>query len=196
MKILVACESSHVVSSQFRNLGHEAYSCDLNPPESSIYLPYHLQTNALTLLNDSYRWDLLIAHPPCQYLANSGALHRINNPYRLQKSLEALDFAEQLWLSPIPKIAIENPRSLLSRRIGPASTTYHPWYFGEPYAKFTCLWLKNLSPPRQTHFKPPPTFLNRSSLGQDNTPINSERPTNRSRTLPKVAEAFALAWGA
>lgn len=192
MKILVACESSHVLTLTFRLLGHEAFSVDLK--DSEIPTPFHIKDDALKIAY-SYPWDLMVAHPPCQFLANSGALHR-HNPHRLLPTLSALDFAERLWLAPIHKIALENPRSLLATRIGPCHTTYHPWYFGEPYAKFTCLWLKNLNPPRQTHFKRPESFVNRTRHGHDNTPINSERPTNRARTLPKVAEALALAFTA
>lgn len=106
MKVLVACEFSGVVREAFGALGHEAWSCDLLPSE----LPHgnrHLQCDVLAVLHEG--WDLLIAHPPCTYLCNSGVQHLQDNPERWELMREAALFFKALLDAPVERIAVENP---------------------------------------------------------------------------------------
>lgn len=137
MKILVACEYSGRVREAFRKLGHDVWSCDLLPSDDNS--PYHIQGDVLDILNDGY--DLMIAHPPCTHLAVSGARWFKD---KQQEQLEALEFVRQLLNAPIPKIALENPISVISTKIRKPDQIIQPWQFGHGETKATCLWLKNL----------------------------------------------------
>ena len=139
MKVIVACEYSGRVRQAFRNLGHEAYSCDLLP--SLDKSPYHYQDNIFNLLDGSNYFDLLIAHPPCTHLAVSGARWFKD---KLVEQEQALQFVKDLMNVNIQKICIENPVSIISSKIRKPDQIIQPWMFGDPYTKTTCLWLKNL----------------------------------------------------
>ena len=136
MKVLVACEFSGITRNAFTALGHEAVSCDFLPSD----LPgNHYQGNVLDIINDG--WDLMIAHPPCTHLAVSGA-RWFKEKEEVQ--LEAIEFAKKLYMAPIHKIAIENPKSILSSVFGKPTQIVQPWQFGHIEVKGICLWLKNL----------------------------------------------------
>lgn len=136
MRVLVACEFSGIVRDAFIAAGHDAISCDLLPSERPG--PHH-QGDVRDLLGDGF--DLMIAHPPCTHLAVSGA--RWFAEKRAEQA-EALEFVRLLLDAPIPRIALENPVSIISSRIRKPSQVIQPWMFGHPETKATCLWLKGL----------------------------------------------------
>ncbi len=149
LNVLVACEESQAVTKQFRALGHNAYSCDLL--DSSGGNPeWHIKGDALQIAYDSsYDWDLMIAHPPCTYLAVSGARWLYNkdgsrNEERWVKQAEGLAFVRKLMEAPIEYIAIENPVSVISTQIRKPDQIIQPYQFGDEASKKTCLWTKNL----------------------------------------------------
>lgn len=137
MRVLIACEYSGVVRDAFTALGHDATSCDLLPTESP---GNHYQGDVFDIIDND--WDLMIAHPPCTHLAVSGARWFKE---KLTEQAEALDFVRNLLNAPIPKIALENPVSIISTRIRKPDQIIQPWQYGHGEIKATCLWLKNLS---------------------------------------------------
>jgi hypothetical protein len=149
MRVLVACEYSGVVRDAFIRAGHNAVSCDLLPTDSP---GPHIQGNVLNLLGD--RWDLMIAHPPCTYLANSGVkwLYKGGkgdngrDPERWAKMEAGAEFFRALQSAPIPRICTENPivHGYAKKIVGQQSQTVQPWQFGHGEVKATCLWLKGL----------------------------------------------------
>lgn len=181
MRILVACEFSGVVRDAFAARGHEAWSCDLLPSERP---GRHYQCDVMLAMYDG-GWDLMIAHPPCTYLAVSGA--RWFKDRRLEQG-SALEFVRALMDSPINRIAIENPISVISSRIRKPDQIIQPWMFGHPETKATCLWLKNL--PKLT---PTNIVAGRTPRVHHESP-GPERWKNRSRTLAGIAEAMAQQW--
>jgi site-specific DNA-cytosine methylase len=136
VRILVACEFSGIVRNAFLRAGHDAISCDLLPTEQP---GPHLQQDVRTV--DLRQFDLLIAHPPCTHLAVSGA--RWFREKR-QEQVEALEFVRWLLAAPVPRIALENPVSILSSRIRKPDQIIQPWQFGHGETKAICLWLKGL----------------------------------------------------
>lgn len=196
MRVLVACEFSGVVRRAFRALGHEAYSCDLRPAEDQSM--YHYVGDALPILH--YGWDLLIAHPPCTYLARCG-WHWVNKPDsppgvyplkggpRRRAATEAAQFFRAFLDAPIQRKAIENPRPIVHAGLPPASQTIQPWQFGHPETKATCLWLENLPP-----LKPTKIVEGREARIWK-MPPGRDREKERSRTYGGIAEAMAQQWG-
>jgi len=155
MKILVACEWSGTVRDAFRARGHDAWSCDIIPCEGDN--TYHFQQDVIEIIYDGC-WDMLIAHPPCTYLANSGVhwLHR--QPGRWDKMVTASVFFKTFLSSGIPKICVENPvmHGYAVSLIGePYTQTIQPYDFGENASKRTCLWLKSLPKLNSTKFIEP-----------------------------------------
>ncbi len=193
MKILVACEFSGRVRDAFIREGHEALSCDLEPSESPG--PHH-QGCVLNLINDG--WDLMIAFPPCTYLAQSGMhwTHAGKRPW--SKTQEALDFVRALMNAPIPRIAIENPIGLISSEIRRADQAIQPYHFGHLHSKKTCLWLKNLPNLKPTkHIKLPAgvRWANQTPAGNCSIGESSTRAKDKSRTYEGIAKAMAEQWG-
>lgn len=180
MKVLVACEFSGIVRDAFIQLGHNATSCDLLPSEKE---GSHYVGNVLDILQDN--WDLMIAHPPCTYLAVSGARHF---KYRQKEQQEALEFVLQLMNAPIPKICIENPVSVISTRIRKPDQIIQPWQFGHGFTKTTCLWLKNLPLLK-------PTLIAEGRVGHTHSINGPTRAKERSRTFNGIALAMAEQWG-
>lgn len=180
MKILVACEFSGVVRDAFNNLGHDALSCDLLPTESPG--PHYLG-NVLDILNEG--WDMMIAHPPCTHLAVSGSRWFRN---KQQEQKEALEFVRILLSAPIPKIALENPISVISSKIRKPDQIIQPWQFGHGETKATCLWLKGL----------PKLVATDIVVGRENRihkmPPSPDRWKERSRTYIGIANAMAEQW--
>jgi hypothetical protein len=183
LKVLVACEFSGRVRDAFIARGHDAWSCDIEPTE--VPGP-HYQCDVEEILD--FGWDLMIAHPPCTYLAASGARW-----WKGRETLqyEAAMFAFRLINSGIPKIAMENPRGALSRLLWPPEQEIHPWMFGDFVSKLTCLWLENLPPLIPAYTSRPAGVLN--SIHEESPGPN--RRKNRSRTFPNVARAMAEQWG-
>lgn len=178
-RVLIACEFSGRIRDAFIKQGHIAMSCDLEPTERP---GPHYQGDVFDIINDG--WDLMIAHPPCTYLAISAAA---TNLRRKKEQAEALEFAWALIQAPIPRIAVENPVSVLSRLRKPTQI-YNPYDFGEPQKKRTCLWLKNLP-------KLVPTKKVKPKYGTNHY-LNYTQKKDRSRTQFGVANAMAEQWGA
>lgn len=190
MKILVACEYSGRVREAFRKQGHDAWSCDLLPADDNSL--YHIQRDVLEVIGGG--WDMMIAHPPCTHLAVSGASHF----WRKEKEQkEALEFVRALLDAPIDHIALENPVSIISSEIRQPDQIIHPYQFGHPEQKSTCLWLKNL----------PLLYPTNNVYGEMMTlpqgqreriwwaSPGPERWKLRSETYSGIADAMASQWG-
>jgi len=253
MRVLVACEESQAITKAFRELGHEAYSCDLQPC-SGGHPEWHFQDDALKVaagwfdsnevtINDNFalrldvwsdeqeyeydghrirqigwEWDMMIAHPPCTFLSVSGARWMYHpddkdlpfeerrphpkHPNRRQYQREALDFVQALMDAPIPKIAIENPVSVISSQIRKPDQIIQPWQFGHEAQKTTCLWLKGLPHLEHTEIvskgemiiyksgaKMPRWYAEALALPP------AERQKVRSATFTGIAKAIATQWG-
>jgi hypothetical protein len=181
VRVLVACEFSGIVRDAFRERGHNAWSCDLLPSERD---GPHIMGDVLDVLG--WGWEMMIAHPPCTYLAVSGARWFAE---RQQEQAEALAFVQALMDAPIPYIAIENPISVISSRIRKPDQIIQPWMFGHGETKATCLWLKGL--PNLW-----PTDVVDGRAGRvHREPPGPERWKNRSRTLAGIAAGMAEQWG-
>jgi hypothetical protein len=163
LNVLIACEYSGIVRDEFLKLGHNAFSCDLLPCESTYNTDTfrHYQGSIFDILNceasseyshlNSIKWDLMVAHPPCTHLSVSG--QRWFPPFTKfgeagykdpNLKIESLNFVRKLLNSNIPHISLENPRSIISGNIRRSDQTIHPYLFGHPERKTICLWLKNL----------------------------------------------------
>lgn len=183
MRVLVACEFSGTVRDAFTAKGHDAWSCDLLPSERP---GQHIQGDVTALIQPRNTIDLLIAFPPCRFLAVSGARWFKGR----EKDQDAsLAFVERLLDAPIPHIALENPIGVISTRIRKPDQIVQPWMFGHGEVKATCLWLKGL--PR----------LVPTNIVEGRTPrVHHESPgpdrwKNRSRTVEGLARAMADQWG-
>lgn len=196
MKVLVACEESQRVCIEFRKLGHEAYSCDIEPC-SGGHPEWHLQQDVTELLK--IKWDLIIAHPPCTYLSNAGARFLYPkgelNEERLQKGLKAKEFFMKIWNADCPRIAVENPIPSKVYGLPEYSQTIQPYEFGHPYSKKTCLWLKGLPKLRPTEIIPESEIQSTKIAGNWFNKGGKDRQKNRSKTFPGIAKAMAEQWG-
>ena len=181
MRVLIGCEFSGIVREAFKTKGHDAWSCDLLPTE----IPgQHLQCDLLDILNDN--WDLAIFHPPCTHLSVSGAAWF---KYKEVQQKEALEFVKLLMDCNIPKIALENPISIISTRIRKPDQIIQPWMFGHGETKATCLWLKGL--PKLV----PSSIVEGREQKMHKMGPSPDRWKNRSRTYKGIAEAMANQWG-
>lgn len=184
MRVLIACEFSGVVRRAFHDAGHDVLSCDLLPADDNS--PYHYQGPVQDLIRDM-NLDLMIARPPCTHLAVSGARWFKD---KLPEQAEALDFVRYLMDCDIPRIAIENPISIISSRIRKPDQIIQPWQFGHGETKATCLWLKGLPPLVPTNIVDGrESRVHRMAPGPD-------RWRERSRTYQGIADAMAAQWGA
>lgn len=217
MRVLIACEKSGVVCNAFRAKGHEAYSCDVLPTDGNP--AWHIQDDVLNCLH--LTWDLLIAHPPCDHLAKAGA-----GWWRQKREdgrqADAIEFFYRLASAGVPRICIENPAGVfngryINRYLPELIRSYlwladlprkpeqivHPYHFGDPYRKETCLWLYNLPPlvinpdnvvtPLEFGIRNTPTGARRV-YWQDNL-SKKNRKEIRSKTFPGIARAMARQWG-
>lgn len=190
MRVLVACEFSGTVRRAFRERGHDAWSCDLEPAMDDA--KEHFQGDILDVLRlsdyDGLGWDLMIAHPPCTYLTIAGA-RWMNEPGRAYHQIKAIQFVESLWNSNIPRIAIENPVGVLSTKWQRPSQMIHPWQYGHGERKQTSLWLKNLP-------KLQPTDLVQITSSRIHwIGPSKDRAKLRSIFYPGIAAAMADQWG-
>ncbi|MGO8683991.1 MAG: DNA cytosine methyltransferase [Thermoleophilia bacterium] len=180
MKVLVACEFSGIVREAFAALGHDAWSCDILPSE----IPgQHIRGDVRQVLGDG--WDLMIAHPPCTYLASSGARWWSN---RQGEQLAAIGLVLELLTADIPRIALENPIGAISTHIRKPDQIVQPWQFGHGETKATCLWLKGL--PRLT----PTKVVAGREQRIHRMPAGPNRWRDRSRTYAGIAAAMASQW--
>lgn len=211
MKILVACEESQAITKEFRALGHEAYSCDILPCTGG-HPEWHLEGDVFGFIDQG--WDLMVAHPPCTFLSVSGARHLYNkdgskNLDRYRNQREALDFVQKLMDCDIPRIAIENPVSVISSQIRKPDQIVQPWMFGDSASKTTCLWLKNLPKLVATNVVGKGEFkewidkksgkMKRQATWYYDALINAKSPEERrslrSKTFKGIAQAIASQWG-
>ena len=216
MRVLVACEYSGIVREAFRARGHDAYSCDILPAEDAS--PFHYQTDVFDVIGMG--WDMLIAHPPCTYLCNSGVWALYPNssydglvengvdPIKVEERWRQLDnaraFFMALWAQPIPKICIENPVPHKYGNLPKYTQTIQPYQFGDDASKRTCLWLKGLpklSIPEESLWAQPrivdgkKRWGNQTDGGWNKLPPSETRGLERSRTYQGIANAFAAQWG-
>ena len=191
MRVLVACEYSGVVRNAFLAAGHDAMSCDLLPTDAP---GPHWQGDVRDVLG--WDWDLMIAHPPCTHLAVSGA--RWFKDKQVEQA-QALDFVRLLLDAPIPRIALENPVSIISSRIRKPDQIIQPYEHGHEATKTTCLWLKNLPLLKPTKIvgkgSRHVTKSGRSLPDWYNLPPSDDRWKIRSATFPGIAAAMAAQWG-
>ena len=226
MKILVACEESQAVTKELRRLGHEAYSCDIIPC-SGGHPEWHIQQDVLPLLDGSgenfgnvffvtqdvfphllpKKWDMIIAFPPCTYLTVTG--NRWLNVERYGKKAvlrhkdreEAIKFFMAFANADCGKIAIENPIGVMSTAYRKPNQIIHPYMFGDPERKGTCLWLKGLEELKPTNIVEPNIIAYKNGKGTDSPwHMNTmripkqERAKLRSKTFPGIAKAMAEQW--
>lgn len=182
MRVLVGCEYSGRVRQAFRDRGHDAWSCDLL--ESDDNSPHHIIGDVTKLLADN--WDLALFFPPCTHLAVSGARWFKD---KLPEQAEALEFVRLLLAAPIPRIALENPVSIISSRIRRPDQIIQPYMFGDPFMKTTCLWLKGL--PKLV----PTNIVEGREQKCWKEPPGPNRWKVRSLTYPGIARAMADQWG-
>ena len=213
MKVLIACEESQRVCCAFRSLGHEAYSCDIQEP-SGGHPEWHILGDAVRAIEGGQivtmdgkshyigKWDLLIAHPPCTFLAASSAVRLFNSDHTIKdKSRELKGWhAQRLFYTflnaDIEKIAVENPLPLRYFNLPPYTQLIDPYLFGDPWRKRTCLWFKNLPLLKPTHIVEPQGLwvVNKSRESKYVLkPVNGSK--NRSKTFPGIAKAMAEQWG-
>ena len=187
MKVLIGCERSGVVRRAFREVGHDAWSCDIEPADDGS--EYHLQCDVLTVLDRG--WDLGIFHPPCTRLCNSGVRWLAERNLWAEMREGALLFLACLNAAQIPRVCVENPiphgyaLELIGRKY---DQTIQPWQFGHGETKATCLWLRGL--PKLT-----PTDIVDGRDGRIwKMPPSKERSRLRSQTYPGIAAAMAHQW--
>lgn len=202
MRVLVACEESQAVTIELRKLGHEAYSCDIEPC-SGGHPEWHIQVDVLTVLNDG--WDMILSFPPCTHLSAAGA------PSWKQKQMDgrqqaAIDFVYAIRDADCKLIAIENPTGILSTVWRKPDQIINPFQFGAPFKKRTCLWLKGLPLLKDTELVDPKFhYTSNSTRGgvlKDGTRNKSRLPIykawdtakERSKTFKCVAKAMAAQW--
>lgn len=190
MRVLVACEFSGIVRDAFIEHGHDAVSCDLLPTESP---GPHYQDDIFHILTKTmYEWDIMIAHPPCTYLSNSGVSWLYRDDSRWKKMVEGARFFKALLEVDIPKICVENPimhgfaKDIIEQE---HTQVIQPWMFGEPESKATCLWLKGLKPLSATK------VMSIREQRLHRLPPSKDRSKLRSISYPGIAQAMAEQWG-
>ena len=196
MKVLIACEYSGRVRDAFIGLGHDAMSCDLLPTDKP---GPHYQGDVFDIINDG--WDLMIAHPPCTYLSNSGVCHLHKDASRWPKMFDGSAFFKKLLNAPIKKIAIENPimHGYAKTLIGgiKQSQIVQPWMFGHTEQKAACLWLKGLPMLKEiNNVKDEMLLLPKNERERLHyLPPSPDRWKIRSTTFQGIADAMASQWG-
>lgn len=200
LNVLIACEESQAETIAFRNLGHNAFSCDLQPCRKNTPEEWHIIGDVRPLLKgethfttqDGYEksvpgWDLIIAHPPCTYLCKVSSVFMkidgIIQKKRYEKMMEARKFFYECLNAESYYLAVENPLPMALAKLPKPSCYIQPSWFGVKYTKKTLFWLKNLPPILPKIIYPNPKQFVRSSRGK-----------YRSRTFPQVAEAIAEQW--
>jgi hypothetical protein len=213
MRVLIACEESQSVCVEFRKRGHKAFSCDILDCSGS-YPKWHIKNDVLNVINDN--WDMLIAFPPCTHLAVSGSMWF---PEKIKdgRQSEGIDFFMKMIKAPINKIAVENPIGIMSKKYKKPDQIIQPYFFGDPFQKSTCLWLKNL--PKLFHSNKIDMFNNKITHVEKGDFFEwidkktgklkkqplwykmarslpaEERQKIRSKTFPGIAKAMAEQWG-
>lgn len=212
MKILIACEESQAVCKEFRNLGHEAYSCDILPC-SGGHPEWHIKGDVIPLLKKE--WDMIIAFPTCTYLTNAGTRHysrRINSEEKVLAREKLREEAAKFFMlfanANCKRVAIENPVGWMNSQFRKPNQIIHPYYFGDNYKKRTCLWLKGLPKLKPSDILPvpKPEYICQGKLSKGKaigwcegikgtTGGQEGRAKARSKTFPGIAKAMAKQWG-
>lgn len=208
MKVLLACEESQTVCTEFRKLGHEAYSCDILET-SGAHPEWHIKMDVLDVLDGKCKfstengdlheinteWDLIIGFPPCTYLSNAGAKHLypkgVLNEERYKKGLEAKDFFLKILNAKCGYVAVENPVSSRIYNMPQYTQEIQPYQFGHPQKKKTRLWLKNLPCLTSTNIVEP---LENCHGNGWYTKGGKDRQRKRSKTFTGIAKAMAEQW--
>lgn len=198
-RVLIACEFSGIVREAMRNHGAEAWSCDLIPALDGS--PFHLQKDARKAIVEDGPWDLMIAHPNCDRLLGAGALHwekwRSGPEFEQQK---AIVFFMEMALAKVPRVAVENPRGIMSTIWRKPDQTIQPWMFGHMESKATCLWLRELPLLQETAnvyeamMRLPKRERERVHYESPGTKNGLTRSQRRSIFFPGIADAMALQW--
>lgn len=201
MRVLIACEESQVVCKAFRELGHEAYSCDLQEC-SGGHPEWHLQQDVTQLLK--LKWDLIIAHPPCTYISKAGARWMFKggklNKERYDLAMKAKEFFNLFLNANCDKICVENPTPLKIVGLLEPTQIIQPYEFGEPFSKRTCLWLKGLPKLQPTkllkEYKPYlPSNTSQFAKGKGGSRGVAHNAKEASKTFLGIAKAMANQWG-
>lgn len=195
-RVLVACECSGRVRDAFRKIGHDAWSCDLQPSDTAS--DYHIQGDVVDVIGRG--WDLMIAHPPCTYLCVTGNRwfkedYIKTHPTRPQDRLDAIEFFMLFANSTVPRVCVENPIGIMSTRFQKPSQIIQPYQFGHSASKATCLWLKNLPKLVSTCVVEPDL----KPVGKHGKKVSHWYATStskqRSETFQGIADAMADQWG-
>ena len=202
MKVLIACEESQTVTKEFRRIGIEAYSCDIQEC-SGGHPEWHIKGDAIA---EAYsgKYDMMIAHPPCTFMSKAGARWMFPtagnlSEERFEKSQEAKDFFMKMLNAPIKYIAVENPTPLKVVGLPIHTQAVQPYEYGHPYSKRTLLWLKNLKPLEPTEiievYTPYlPSNTGGKKRGQSYSRGISKNAKESSKTFQGVARAMATQW--
>lgn len=209
MKILIACEYSGTVRDAFAAKGHDVTSCDLLPTEAPG--KHLIMDNDMHLKDTLYKryWDMVIGHPPCTRLCNSGVLRLYKNgkkingidPAKWEDMLQAAIFFNMIYNCPTRKLVIENPVPHHHAQLPKYTQTIQPYNFGEDASKRTCLWLRGLPKLNGTGYYPPrivdgkKRWSNQTDSGQNKLAPSETRGKDRAKTYPGIAEAMANQWG-
>lgn len=215
MKVLIACEESQTVCKAFRQLSHEAYSCDIQEP-SGGHPEWHILGDAIAALNggvittmdgkqhDVGKWDLLIAHPPCTYITAASAVELSKHQERLQKGLDGAAFLLSFLRADCPRICVENPPPMKRFGLPKYTQLVRAYQIGENHTKAYCLWLKGLPPLTvdTTAEKPKAEYQwihkatgkKKSASRFYNSDTRNHRVA-RSKTPEGLADAMAEQWG-
>lgn len=224
MRVLVACEESQAVCQAFRDVGADAYSCDVIPC-SGGHPEWHIKDDVLNIMTPNVfdcndylgfktedgvfhyydgGWDLIVAHPPCTYLSNAGACRLypqkgVLDVERYRKGLEAKEFFMKMLNAPCPHVAVENPMPSRIFDLPPHTQEIQPWMFGHPYTKKTRLWLRGLPPLMSTEVVEPigpycPSGTGRKDRSKYGSAKRGDDRKNRSKTFPGIAKAMADQW--
>lgn len=200
LNVLIACEESQAECMAWRQLGHNAYSCDIKPCRRGTPPEWHIVGDVLPLLDGQTdfttqdnqkhhvdKWHLIIAHPPCTYLCKMSSIHMrikgVIQPERYALMKDAREFFYRCLRANAPYVAVENPLPMALAQLPKPSFFIHPSWFGVKYTKKTLYWVRNLPPIMPTIEYPAPKQFVRSSRGH-----------YRSRTFPEVAQAIAEQW--
>lgn len=218
-RILIACEESQAVCIEFRKLGFEAYSCDIQPC-SGGHPEWHIEEDVLAVINRE-PWDMMIAHPPCTYLSNAGIGWFNEEKYgakaakRKRDREKAMTFFMKLYMAPMKHICLENPVGYPNSAFRKPDQLIHPYFFGDAHKKGTCLWLRGL--PKLIYCKRDNLFETQSTVEPKIMAIQYRKPSKyykggeekkryftdcysrnakeRSKTFPGIAKAMATQWG-
>lgn len=225
MKVLVACEESQAVCKAFRELGHEAYSCDIIEC-SGGHPEWHIQGDVLEILNPTTkydwndyitfetmdgdehwiegRWDMIIAHPPCTYLTGAGACNIHKHPERIPLGFEAADFFMKILNADCEKVVVENPPPMKRFNLPNYTQLVRPWMFGDRNNKAICLWIKGVNKLQPTDIVEKDQDIiewvhkatgKRKSCSRWYNTHTNDHNRHRSKTFPGIAKAMAEQWG-